>query len=159
MQYSRYANNADDYETPDEVLNIILDRISTDRVIYEPFFCTCRSGKHMAARGYAVIHRQADFYTDAPPPYDVIVSNPPYSDRVRVFRKLHEIGKPWAMLVPLATLENKYFTSLFADGTRLGVILPKRRVEFLKNGQKTKKCSFPTAWLCWDMGVIGLTFA
>lgn len=157
MRYISY-NNDDDYETPDEIIDIILHRISHDKVIYEPFFCTGRSGRYIESKGFNVIHRNEDFYTSSPPMYDVIVSNPPYGDRARVFQKLYDIGKPWAMLVPLSTLENQYFTKLFGDGSRLGVILPKRRVDFIKNGKKTTKCSFATAWLCWDMGVLGLTF-
>jgi len=45
------------------------------------------------------IDENGDFFEIPTPECDYIISNPPYSCKTQVFKKLFEIGKPFAMLV------------------------------------------------------------
>lgn len=149
----------DNYETPNDAWDLILKHIPHDRVIYEPFYCTGHSGEYIRSKGFEVVHEESDFFQGVDRHYDMIVSNPPYSIRPAVFENLHALGKPWAMLVPLTTLSTLYFQKWFGDGRRLQVVMPNKRVQFLKGGSPTKKCNFDVAWLCWDLALdAGLTF-
>ena len=46
-----------------------------------------------------------DFFTYQPEDFDVIVSNPPYTQKDRVIERLYELEKPFAVLLPLNSLQ------------------------------------------------------
>ena len=59
--------------------------------------------------GYKVIRsslaENQDFLNYEPDEYDIIISNPPYSIKDEIFKRLTELNKPYMMLVPLQTLQ------------------------------------------------------
>lgn len=60
-----------------------------DLVVYDPFFCAGAARQRLEAVGFSsVIHENVDFYErvrrDKVPSYDVLVSNPPYSQDHKV---------------------------------------------------------------------------
>ena len=139
------AKQADDYETPDSAWDMILDIIDTDVVIWDPFYCSGRSGRYIMSKGFIVIHENRDCFQWEPEHYDIIVTNPPYSIRSRVFAWLKSLGKPFAVLVPIATICNQYFTCHSFDVSQL--IIPKQRVQFIKEGVARSKSSFDAVWV------------
>lgn len=77
---------------------------------------------------------------------DYIISNPPYSVKNKVLEKLYELGKPFAMLLPLTTLESKYRGSLFRKyGIELLVI--DKRIEYLRENNVW----FNSSYFCWNI--------
>lgn len=110
--------------------------------------------KTFADAGYKVIHSHIedgqDFFSYEPPePYDVIISNPPYSQKDEVLKRLHELGKPYAMLLPIATLQGKSrFPYLKDDCQYLGF---DKRINFYKDEEMTeiqKGVAFGTCYIC-----------
>ena len=88
-----------------------------------------------------------DFFERVPPGWaQAIVSNPPYSKKDAVIERLYEYGLPFAMLVPLTTLQGKRRGRLFAEhGVQwLGF---DARVEFTGKGG----VAFATGYLCKDL--------
>ena len=155
----------DDYTTPKHVWENISHLIPKDKVIWEPFYCDGTSGKFFEELGFQVIHKDEDFYENNHG--DVIISNPPYSDKKKVFTKLKEIGKPFIMLVPATTIHSNYFQDLFMKEERslMHFIVPKKRINFNKvvEGEEIKKKSsapFDCYYICWkfDLGVNNLVF-
>lgn len=60
--------------------------------------------------GFKVIRSHIDegqnfFYYEPEEHYDVIISNPPFSCKDAVLKRLSELGKPYAMLLPVPTLQ------------------------------------------------------
>jgi hypothetical protein len=135
----------DNYETPDSALDLILEKIDKSLVIWEPFYCTGRSGEYMRSKGYTVIHENKDFFTYEPDSYDIIVTNPPYSKRAPIFERLKYLNKPFSVLVPISTICNQYFTC--HEFGMPSFIIPKKRVQFLNNGALRKKVSFDAVWV------------
>jgi hypothetical protein len=45
--------------------------------------------------------------------FDCIVSNPPFTLKDKILKKLYEIGKPFAVLLPIQSLQSKDRTPLF----------------------------------------------
>ena len=141
-------NASDNYETPPALLDLVLDRLPKRLTIWDPFWLNGSSGTYMRSKGFKVIHENKDFFTYTPDHYNIIVSNPPYSKRKNIFKRLKELGKPWAMLVPLNTLANKYLHDHFTD---IKVILPKTRTGFIKNGRQLDKPNFEICWLLYKI--------
>ena len=135
----------DNYETPYSALDLILEKIDKTLVIWEPFYCTGRSGEYMKSKGYTVIHEIRDFFTYEPDCYDVIVTNPPYSKNAEVLSRLEKLGKPFSILVPVTTICTQSFTRRFASDFSL--VIPDRRVQFIKDGVVQKNCSFASVWV------------
>lgn len=49
-----------------------------------------------------------DFFSYEPDePYDYIISNPPFSCKDEVLKRLYELNHPYAMLLPLPTLQGQ----------------------------------------------------
>jgi hypothetical protein len=64
-------------------------------------------------------------------------------------KKLKEINKPFALIVPLQTLLNVYFKSLFNENVQ--IIIPKNRIGFIKNDVWTRGADFDTIILNYKM--------
>lgn len=61
-----------------------------------------------------------DFFKYKPDePYDVIISTPPFSRKDEVLRRLDELGKPFAILLPLNSLQGKLRFDVFKNGIQL----------------------------------------
>ena len=70
-----------------------------------------------------------DFFQHEPnEPYDVIVSNPPFSKKDKVLRRLDELGKPFAILLPLNSLQGKSRFEIFKKGIQ--VLVFDQRIGF-----------------------------
>ena len=142
------SNTSDDYETPTYIWNLILKHIPKDKIIYEPFYLNGRSGDYIKSQGYDCIHEDTNFFTNEYT-YDIIISNPPFSKRKEIFEKLKEINKPFALIVPLQTLTNVYFKSLFNENVQ--IIIPNNRIGFIKNDVWTRGADFEIIILNYKM--------
>lgn len=61
-----------------------------------------------------------DFFQYEPDePYDVIISNVPFSKKDAVLHRLDELGKPFAILLPLNSLQGKSRFDVFENGIQL----------------------------------------
>lgn len=48
-----------------------------------------------------------DFFEYEPEQYDLIISNPPFSKKDKVLERLDQLGKPFAILLPINSLQGK----------------------------------------------------
>lgn len=87
-----------------------------------------------------------DFLEYAPLPelYDVIITNPPYTLKDKFLERCCHLGKPFALLMPLTTLEGKRQYWLQYCGVE--IILLDKRVKFETPSGKGKGSWFATAW-------------
>ena len=60
-----------------------------------------------------------DFFTYEPPEYDCIVSNPPFTQKDAVLKRLYELGKPFAVLLPLNSLQSVDRYKYFRQGVQI----------------------------------------
>ena len=138
-----------EYMTPREVWVSIQHLIPKDKVIFEGFYGDGNSGKFLKELGFKVESHDVDFFDDQKFNYDIIITNPPYSIKAKVFKKLAEIDKPFMILIPVATMTKQYLKKYFKD--KLQIVIPERRIQFIKNGIQTDRCYFDTVWLCYKM--------
>ena len=156
MVYTKNQSIDDDYMTPKSAWEQIAPFIPKDKVIYEAFYGDGSSGAHLRELGFNVIHEPIDFFANTHLG-DLIVSNPPFTKKKEVLETLVRINKPFILLMPLATLATAYCRQLFNSGGLL-LVMPKKRIQFIKEDKMTSKCNFETAFFCYGLGREGICF-
>lgn len=105
-------------------------------------------------QGFTVIHSHIDegknfFYYEPEEEYDVIISNPPFSQKDNVLKRLYELDKPYAMLLPIPSLQGQARFPWMKDGLQyLGF---DKRINYYTNQDLTevqKGVSFGSCYLC-----------
>ena len=143
----------DDYMTPKSAWEAIRAYIPTDKEIWEPFFGDGKSGEYLRELGFRVYHKDEDFF--AHNNGDIVVSNPPFTLKKEVIERLVSLGKPFVLLMPVATMTTTYVRDLLKDD--LQIIIPRRRVQFNKlvDGklQTEGKCNFDCYYFCYKLGL------
>ena len=86
-----------------------------------------------------------DFFKRDRPDVDVIISNPPFSQKLSVFEKLFTWGIPFAMLMNLMAINYQEIGELFANQKQPPqLIIPDKKVSF--NGKTSSFCSGFVTW-------------
>lgn len=105
------------------------------------------------AGGYKVVRSHIndgqDFFTYEPDEYDVIVSNPPFSMKDQVLKRLYELNKPFAILLPLNSLQGQTRYKYFKNGIQ--ILSFDKRVGYhnMKNmDAPVEGTPFATAYFC-----------
>lgn len=60
-----------------------------------------------------------DFFSYEPQEYDCIVSNPPFTQKNKVIERLYKLKKPFAVLLPLNSLQGRNRYTYFKQGLQL----------------------------------------
>lgn len=128
-----YEVQPDDHcETPTEayediacVLHHIAKKVNkspSDLFIYDPFYCEGSMMERMASLGFSnVYNRKEDFYAvqaaHAVPDYDVLMTNPPYSQdhMERLLRFCVQTRKPFLLLIPNYVYCKDYYSRVIGS--------------------------------------------
>ena len=151
----------DEIYTPEYAIKPLLKYLPKNIVIWE---CTdygqSNITKILKENGYKVIsthtHTQFDFLKDQPNfEFDVIITNPPYSQKDKFLEKCYEYNKPFALLLPITALEGIKRGNMFRKNG-LELIVLDKRVEFMENmiedyDKKKSGNWFNTSWFCWKL--------
>ena len=120
---TKKGNKSDNnYYTPKYAWEDIEVFLPKDKLIYEAFKGDGQSAEYFRELGCSVVCEDVDFF-DNKIEFDVIVTNPPYSFKPKIFSRLRELDKPFILLVPVSTITKKFYQDYFAQ--RCGVIIPK----------------------------------
>ena len=141
----------DDWNTPKEVWESISHLIPKDKTIWESFYGDGKSGEYLSELGFKVEHHDIDFFEDPSFEYDIIVSNPPYSCKPKIFKRLAELDKPFMLLLPVSTMTKKFLKVYFKD--KIQIVIPKSRIHFIKNSVQTKSSWFDTLFIAYRMNL------
>jgi hypothetical protein len=149
----KYVKN-DDWETPIEYWEILTPFISPDKTIYDPFYMNGNARRKWNHLGYGCIHKDEDFFQVEKPVGNIlIVSNPPYSRRNEVLKRLFEWNKPFIMLMPITTLCYIKTQKILKD-YKIQVIIPNIYKGFIdKKGNPTKCPPFYLCYICYKMNL------
>ena len=149
----QYQKN-DEYFTPSYAVYPIMKRLKEGATVWCPFDKKeSEYVKVLSKHGFSVIfgHIQTgqDFFQAAIPDCDYIVSNPPYSMKGEVIKRLYEIGKPFAMLVNLQGIfDSKERFRMFKEN-RVEVLCLSPRINYMTgNGDSPKRVPFQSGYLC-----------
>lgn len=96
---------------------------------------------------YSHIEKGQDFFEYEPEEWDVIISNPPYKGKRKFWERCLELGKPFALLLPVNILSDSVINQTMAD-EELQLLIPSKRMKFYRKitgkigNQPTFKASY-----------------
>ena len=132
-----------------------LKSFNPNATVWCPFdFESSEYVKVLKQQGFNVIHSHIDegknfFYYEPEEKYDVIISNPPFSCKDDVLKRLYELDKPYAILLPIPALQGQARFPWMQDGLQyLGF---DKRINYYTNQDLTqvqKGVSFGSCYLC-----------
>lgn len=145
---------SDEVYTPAYAVRPLLKYLTSGMTIWCPFDMEYSEYvKIFREAGYNVIASHIDngqnFFAYSPDiEYDVIISNPPFSIKDTVLQRLKEINKPYAMLLPIPTLQGQKRFEFINDCQAL---IFDKRINYYTNRDMTqtqKGVSFGSFYLC-----------
>lgn len=84
--------------------------------------------------------------------FDVIVTNPPFSKKQQFLARCYQLGKPFALLMPITTFDSRECRTLFHKHG-IQIIMPDGRINFETPNGKGSSAWFYTAWFCWGFNL------
>lgn len=148
---------SDEYITPDYAINPILIFLKNKK----PLTIWCPFDKEnspyvriLRAAGHKVIHSHIDegqnFFDYEPEEnYDIIISNPPFSLKDLVLKRLYELKKPYMLLLPIPSLQGQKRFPYIKDCQAL---IFDKRVSFMNTDGVTKTSpAFGSFYLCYKI--------
>lgn len=150
----------DELYTPEKLVNIILpflemwetrffSKNKRDPIIWCPFdtedseFVRVLKKKHRYKVVYSHINNDQDFFNYEPENWDIAISNPPFSQKMKIFKRLFNFNKPFVMLCNEMIINYQEVANLFI-GYEIQMLCPDKKVSF--NG---KTSSFACGYFCW----------
>ena len=154
MQVQYQFRKNDEYFTPSCAVYPIMKYLKAGTTVWCPFDTKDSEYVRVLSRhGFNVIygHIQTgqDFFQTDIPKCDYIVSNPPYSLKGKIIKRLYEIGKPFAMLVNFQGIfDSKERFQMFREN-RVEMLWLSPRVNYMtENGVLPQRVPFQSGYLC-----------
>jgi len=144
--------------TPKHAWENIAHLIPKDKIMWEAFYGDGTSGTHLRDLGFNTIHEPIDFFDDdTVPEYDILISNPPFSQSKNIMNRLHELDKPFIIIMPSSKINTSYFRQ-WRD-RNIQIVIPRKRIHFTKLvdgivpiGWKNS-CNFDCFYFCYKIGL------
>ena len=152
LQYK--FNKNDEYYTPSYAVYPIIKYLKEGSTVWCPFDKEESNFVQVLTKeGFKVIYGHIetgqDFFKVEVPECDYIISNPPYSLKGEVFKRLYDIGKPFAMLINFQGIfDHKDRFEMFKNN-RTEMLWLSPRVNYIKQGDyKASGVPFQSGYLC-----------
>lgn len=149
VNFSLKSAKSDEWYTPIQAIYPILEYIDNKKIIWCPFD-TEESNfvKVLKNNGYTVINSHIDdgldFFEYEPDNWDIILSNPPYSKRNEILKRVFGFNKPFALLMNTNGLfDSGVRWNLFNEFNDFSLFYLKGRVNYMKEYGKIEKSSPP----------------
>lgn len=98
---------------------------------------------------YSHIDYGQDFLTYEPKEWDVLISNPPYKNKRVYWERALDLGKPFALLLPLNILSDSVINVTMREREReFQLLIPSRRMRFYnrKTGETGNQPTFKASY-------------
>jgi len=140
----------DECYTPAEGVMPILEYIPKGKIVWCPFD-TEKSNfvKLIDNCIFSHIDNGQDFYTYEPPNWDMLISNPPYTNKRKIFERALSFGKPFAMLMSNTWLNDAAPKQLFYEKD-LQLLMFDKRIKYSNNGIIQNKITFSSSYYCYN---------
>ena len=146
--------NKDEYYTPSYAVYPIVKRLKPETTVWCPFDTQDSEYVQIFLKNgfqvvYGHIHTGQDFFQTIVPECDYIVSNPPYSMKTEVLKRLYEIGKPFAMLINFQGIfDSRERFQMFKE-RRVEMLWLNPRVDYIAvDGKPLHGVPFQSGYLC-----------
>ena len=148
------SGNNDECYTPDYAVEPILKYIPKDATVWCPFdkeesqFVIQISKQNKVIRSH--LESGQDFFDYEPEEWDMIVSNPPFTDKRKFFERALSFNKPFALIMTNTWLNDSAPKQLFKDKD-LQLLMFDKRMKFISpDGRNNDKITFSSSYYCWN---------
>jgi hypothetical protein len=144
----------DEAYTPAYGVEPILKYIPVGSVVWCPFDKADSEFVKQIALTNTVVHSHIDdgkdFFEYEPEYFDIIISNPPFKNKRRFFERAISFGKPFALIMTNAWLNDSAPKKLFKD-IDLQLLMFDKRIKFSNpDGRPNNKITFSSSYYCWN---------
>lgn len=99
---------------------------------------------------YSHIDNGENFYNYEPSEnWDCIISNPPFTNKRKIFERALSFNKPFALIMSNTWLNDSAPKQLFKDKD-LQLLMFEKRMKFLNNGKIDNKITFSSSYYCYN---------
>ena len=99
---------------------------------------------------YSHISLGQDFFTYEPHHWDIIVSNPPFTNKRKFFERALSFNKPFALIMTNTWLNDSAPKQLFKNKD-LQLLMFDKRMKFNNpDGRSNDKITFSSSYYCWN---------
>ena len=153
LMYS--SGNNDECYTPDYAVKPILEYIPKDVTVWCPFDTDKSEFVRLISKQNKVINSHLDDGQDflqwqPKDDWDMIVSNPPFSNKRKFFERALSFDKPFALIMTNTWLNDSTPKILFKDKD-LQLLMFDKRMEFNQSdGKVNNKITFSSSYYCWN---------
>jgi hypothetical protein len=148
------AGKNDNCLTPDYAVTPILQFIPKDAAVWCPFDShesefVKQISKNNVVR-YSHIDLGQDFFSYEPRGWDIIISNPPFTGKKKIFERALSFNKPFALIMANTWLNDSAPIQLFKD-KGLQLLMFDKRIRFIMpDGRDNSKITFSSSYYCWN---------
>ncbi len=154
--YDQYSNGKnDECYTPKYGVVPILKYLQKDKVIWCPFDTNeSEFVKTLKENEFKVVNSHIDYnqdyYNYEPGFWDIMVSNPPFTNKRLIFERALELNKPFALLMTNTWLNDAAPKRGFKEKD-LQLLMFDKRINFITQNQTSKKITFSTSYFCYNL--------
>ena len=99
---------------------------------------------------FSHINNGQDFYTYEPEHWDILISNPPFTAKRKIFERALSFNKPFALIMAATWLNDAAPKQVFKEKD-LQLLMFDKRMEFdRQNGEYASGITFSSAYFCWN---------
>lgn len=98
---------------------------------------------------FSHIDNWQDFFKYEPEKWDMLVSNPPFTNKRKFFKRALSFYKPFALLMTNTRLNDAAPKQLFKDRD-LQLLMFDKRMKFKNNWIIQNKITFSSSYYCWN---------
>lgn len=143
--------------SPYYIVDHIIKYLPKDKIIWCPWDDEWSAFyRKLKESGFKVVRsclmEGQNFFDYEPDEWDIIVSNPPFSIKDKVLERLYSFNKPFAVLLPLNSLQGKIRYKYFCKGVQ--ILSFDARVSYHNRehmDKPVKGSPFATAYFCRDL--------
>lgn len=150
LMYSE--GNNDECYTPSYGVTPILKYIPKDAVVWCPFDTIDSEFVKQISKQNEVVFTHLkynqDFLTYEPDGWDVIVSNPPFTNKRKFFERALSFNKPFALIMTNTWLNDSAPKQLFKDKDLQLLMFDKRMKFHSPDGRPNDKITFSSSYYC-----------
>lgn len=148
------SGNNDECYTLNYGVTPILKYIPKDAVVWCPFDTEESEFVKQISKQNEVIYSHIctnqDFFTYEPYHWDVIVSNPPFTNKRKYFERALSFNKPFALIMANTWLNDSAPKQLFQNKD-LQLLMFDKRMKFQSpDGRSNDKITFSSSYYCWN---------
>ncbi|MDD3344612.1 MAG: sugar-phosphate nucleotidyltransferase [Sulfurospirillaceae bacterium] len=150
--YSSGSN--DECYTPAYAVEPILEFLPQNAIVWCPFDTKESQFVKLISKTNKVIHSHIsegkDFFHYEPKKWDIMISNPPFTDKRKTFERALSFGKPFALIMSNTWLNDSAPKQLFEEKDLQLLMFDKRMRFILANGKENSKITFSSSYFCWN---------